>query len=118
MADAIHLTVFFGETTRTEDYSGLDAQRAARVAVGLDDGFEPYPIVSPLVIADVTGNGDLSGLDAQRIAHEAVGLAPKRSRGCRRPCGSTDSSPLLAHRTHLRNGSSRLSWKRLTPAPR
>jgi hypothetical protein len=74
--DALHATSYFGDATGNEDYSGLDAQRVARVAVGLDDGFEAYPSIDPVIIADVTGNGALSGLDAQRIAQEAVGLDP------------------------------------------
>ena len=41
--DAIHVAAYFGETTGNLEYSGLDAQRAARVAVGLDEGFEAYP---------------------------------------------------------------------------
>ncbi len=81
--DAIHVAAFFGETTGNGDaypganpYSGLDAQRGARVAVGLDGGLEAYPLTDAVVIADVTGNGEMSGLDAQRIAKEAVGLDP------------------------------------------
>jgi hypothetical protein len=65
---------FLGDTTGNQSYSGLDAQRAARVAVGLDSGFVAYANFDPVIVADVTGNGSLSGLDAQRIALEAVGL--------------------------------------------
>ncbi len=72
--DGMHVVAFPGDATGNGDYSGLDAQRVARVAVGLDAGFEAYPHVDPLVIGDVTGNGTISGLDAQRIAQEAVGL--------------------------------------------
>ncbi len=74
--NACHAVSYFGDATGNRDYSGLDAQRVARVAVGLDGGFEAFPQIDPVVIADVTLNGDLSGLDAQRIAQEAVGLAP------------------------------------------
>ncbi len=81
--DAIHVAAFFGETTGNgyqypgnNPYSGLDAQRAARVAIGLDTGFAAYPQIDPVIIADATLNGEVSGLDAQRIAKEAVGLDP------------------------------------------
>jgi len=65
---------FLGDTTGNQSYSGLDAQRAARVAVRLDSGFAAYPKIDPVIVADVTSNGQLSGLDAQRIALEAVGI--------------------------------------------
>jgi hypothetical protein len=72
--ESIQVVGFLGDTTGNQSYSGLDAQRAARVAVGLDSGFAAYPNIDPVIVADVTGNGNLSGLDAQRIALEAVGL--------------------------------------------
>jgi hypothetical protein len=74
--DALHVAAYLGDATGNKDYSGLDAQRVARVGVGLDTGFDAFPRIDPVVIADVTVNGDLSGLDAQRIAQEAVGLDP------------------------------------------
>ena len=72
--NAIHITAFFGDTTGNQAYNGLDAQRTARVVVGLDTGFAAYPLIDPIVIADITGNGSMSGLDANRIAQETVGL--------------------------------------------
>ncbi len=81
--DALHLVAFLGDATGNgkdypgvNAYSGLDAQRVARVAVGLDSGFQAYPTIDPVIVGDVTGNGVLSGLDAQRIARESVGLDP------------------------------------------
>lgn len=74
--DAVHKVAFFGDSTGDGTYSGLDAQRTARVVVGLDDGFDSHPDIDPLVIADVTGDGSISGLDAQRIAQFTVGMAP------------------------------------------
>jgi hypothetical protein len=71
---AIHVVAFFGDVTGNQSYSGLDAQRAARVAVGLDNGFEAFPTIHPVVVADITGDGAISGLDAQRIAQMSVGL--------------------------------------------
>jgi hypothetical protein len=74
--DALHEVGYFGDTTGNGGYSGLDAQRVARVVVGLDAGFEAFPTIDPLIVSDVTGNGGLSGLDAQRIAQMVVGLDP------------------------------------------
>ncbi len=71
---AIHVAAFLGDATGNGGYSGLDAQRVARVAVGLDSGFETFPTIHPVVLADITGNGAMSGLDAQRIAQKSVGL--------------------------------------------
>ena len=31
------------------------------VAVGLAEGFDPFPLIDPRVIADITGNGEISG---------------------------------------------------------
>jgi hypothetical protein len=72
--ESVQAIGFLGDTTGNQSYSGLDAQRAARVAVNLDSGFVAHPNLDPVIVADVTGNGNLSGLDAQRIALEAVGL--------------------------------------------
>jgi hypothetical protein len=75
--DAVHLAAYFGDSTGNGEYSGLDAQRVARVGVGLDGGFEVYPTTDPLVVADISRDGTISGLDAQRVALQAVGLAPE-----------------------------------------
>ncbi len=72
--NALHTAVYFGDATGNGAYSGLDAQRVARVAVGIDSGLEAFPLVDPIIVGDITGNGALSGLDAQKIALVAVGL--------------------------------------------
>jgi hypothetical protein len=46
----------------------------ARVAVGLDDGFDAFPTIDPVLLGDITGNDKLSGLDAQRVGRATVGL--------------------------------------------
>jgi hypothetical protein len=53
----------------------LDASRIARVGVGIDSGFDPFPFTDPLIIGDITGNGAISGLDASRVAQRAVGIS-------------------------------------------
>jgi hypothetical protein len=73
---AVFVTALFGDATGNGSYSGLDAQRVARVVVELDTGLDAFLTVDPLVIGDVTGNGALSGLDAQRIAQKVVDLDP------------------------------------------
>jgi hypothetical protein len=73
---AIQLAAFFGDATGNGYYSGLDAQKVARVAVCLDEGLEAFPTIDPMVVADITRDGSISGLDAQRIAQTAVNLNP------------------------------------------
>jgi hypothetical protein len=75
--DGLHLVAYVGDATGNGAYSGLDAQRVARVDVGLDSGFRAYPKIDPTIVADVTGDGSLSGLDAQRIALQAADLNPR-----------------------------------------
>jgi hypothetical protein len=72
--DAVHVVGYFGDTSGNGTLNSIDAQRALRVAVGLDTGFAAYPTADPVVIADVTGNGILNAIDATRILQEAVGI--------------------------------------------
>ncbi|MEE8452755.1 MAG: CARDB domain-containing protein [Thermoguttaceae bacterium] len=72
--DAIHIAAFFGDATGNQAYSSMDARAVARVEVELDSGFEQYPTIDPVVIADITGNGALSGMDAGSILSEAIGI--------------------------------------------
>jgi hypothetical protein len=72
--DGVQVIGYFGDTTGNGGYSALDATRALRVAVGLDAGFDAYPLADPVVLADITGNGVLSSADATRILQEALGI--------------------------------------------
>ena len=72
---AVQLVALFGDATGNQAYSGLDASRIARVGVGIDSGFDPFPFTDPLIIGDITGNGAISGLDASRVAQRAVGIS-------------------------------------------
>ena len=58
---AIQAVAYFGDATGNGDYSGLDAQRVARVAVGLDNGFAAYPYIDPVIITDADGSGTGTG---------------------------------------------------------
>ena len=74
-ADAgLHQVAYVGDATASGEYSGLDASFIARVAVGLDSGFDRFPATDPWLVGDVTRNGTLSGLDASWVARKAVGL--------------------------------------------
>ena len=71
---AIHVAGFLGDATGDGIYTGLDAQRISRVAVGLDPGFRQWVLADPLIVGDVNGDNQLTGLDACEIAREAVGI--------------------------------------------
>ncbi len=71
---AIHVSGFLGDATGDGIYTGLDAQRISRVAVGLDPGFWQWVLADPLIVGDVNGDNQLTGLDALQIARQAVGI--------------------------------------------
>ncbi len=71
---AIHVAGFLGDATGDGIYTGLDAQRISRVAVGLDPGFRQWVLADPLIVGDVNGDNQLTGLDALQIARQAVGI--------------------------------------------
>ena len=72
--DAVHVVAFLGDASGDGIYTGLDAQRISRVAVGLDPGFRQWPLADPLIIADVTGDNQLSGFDSLTVARQAVSI--------------------------------------------
>jgi hypothetical protein len=71
---SVHKVAYFGDVTGNRGYSGLDAALIARNSVLLDNGFDAYPLVDPVIIGDVTGDGTLSAMDAAEVAGKAVGL--------------------------------------------
>src|SRR5262249_22172894 len=73
--DGVEVVGYFGDTSGNGSYASLDAQRALRVAVGLDSGFAAYQLADPVLIADVTGNGVITATDATRILQAALGIA-------------------------------------------
>ncbi|MCA9247226.1 MAG: hypothetical protein KDA42_08935 [Planctomycetales bacterium] len=72
--EAVQIVSHFGDATGDETLSALDASLVARVAVGLDTGFDAYRLIDPIIVADITGDGTLSALDASYVARKAVGL--------------------------------------------
>ena len=51
--DAIHAVGYVGDATMEGTYSVEDAMDMARVAVGLNTGFAAWPLLDPVVLADV-----------------------------------------------------------------
>ena len=72
--DAVHAVAFLGDASGDGRYTGFDASMIARVSVGLDAGFDNYPLIDPSIIGDTTNNGALTALDAAFVARKAVGL--------------------------------------------
>lgn len=70
---AVHKTAFLGDATGNRTHSSMDAALVARVSVGLDTGFDSFPLTDPVIVGDVSGNGSISSLDAAYIAQKAVG---------------------------------------------
>ncbi|MCA9249301.1 MAG: hypothetical protein KDA42_19400, partial [Planctomycetales bacterium] len=65
---------YFGDASGDGTYSALDASFIARAAVGIDQRFQNFPTIDPILIGDITGDGTLSALDASYVARKAVGL--------------------------------------------
>ena len=70
---AIHLVGYLGDTSAGGAYSSLDGQKVLRVALGADAEFEAYPLVDPVLVADITMNGQVTVQDATRLLQEVVG---------------------------------------------
>lgn len=71
---ALQQVAYFGDANGSGEYTGLDASLIARVAVGLNSGFDFYDKTDPLLIGDTNSSGAFSGLDASFTARKAVGL--------------------------------------------
>lgn len=70
---ALHKVAYFGDTSGSATFSGLDASFIARVATGRDSGFDAFDLTDPHLLGDVTGDGVITALDAAWVAREAVG---------------------------------------------
>lgn len=62
--DAIHSVGKTGDVSGDGTLSGLDAYQMMRVSVGLDDGFDNFATVDPILMADMNDDNVISALDA------------------------------------------------------
>ncbi len=62
--DGIHHVIKAGDVTGDSTLSALDAYQMMRVSVGLDDGFDRFATVDPMISADMNGDGVISAFDA------------------------------------------------------
>ena len=108
-SNAVQLVAALGDTNGDSEYTSADSALAARLAMRLDRGLVSYPLTSPSLVADVSGNGTVSMLDAAMIAGvrggsqgpETASAAPPRQmllrhRGSFRRADVVDVSGLLS----------------------
>lgn len=62
--DAIHRVIQAGDVTGDGTISGLDAHQMMGVSVGLDDGFDSFAAIDPILAGDLNGDGVISAFDA------------------------------------------------------
>ncbi len=70
----LHKAIFVGDTNADGQYTAQDAGWISSVVVQATSGFDAYPLVDPVLIADVTQNGIIDGLDASWLSRK--GLSP------------------------------------------
>lgn len=71
---ALGVVAFVGDATGNGSYSGLDAAYVSRVQFAIDSGFDAFPWIDPVIVADVTADSTLNATDANWIARKSIGL--------------------------------------------
>jgi hypothetical protein len=65
--DGVHAVVFLGEASGDGVYTSADSVLISRVAAGADTGFATYPVLDPVIAADITGDGRVTAADATAL---------------------------------------------------
>ncbi len=55
--DALHAVAFLGDTSGDGTYTSADSVLLSNVAAAKDSGFAAFPILDPVILADLNGNG-------------------------------------------------------------
>jgi uncharacterized delta-60 repeat protein len=71
--EAVEKVAFLGDASGNKGYSAYDSSLIANVVVGNATGFDAFPLIDPVIIADVTQDGTLSGQDASLVADQSIG---------------------------------------------
>ncbi len=87
----LHKAVFIGDTNADGQYTAQDASWIAAVRTGQFSGFDAYPWLDPVLIADVTQNGVIDGLDSSWISRKGL-LASSQPEIPNLPAGSIPTS--------------------------
>jgi|GEM_PF-4930810 len=72
--DGLHVAAFFADVTGDGTYSAQDASLIARLAVGLDSGFQDFRLLDPKINGDITGDGSISAQDVSYMLQLAVSI--------------------------------------------
>jgi hypothetical protein len=65
--DGVHAVSFLGDATGDGVYTSADSVLISRVAAGADSGFLAFPILDPIIAADITGDGRITAADATAL---------------------------------------------------
>lgn len=71
--DGMHVVAYLGDTSGNAALSTLDVQRLQRVLIRTDSGFGAWPLVDPVLLADINMSGTLTSLDATRLQQHLTG---------------------------------------------
>jgi hypothetical protein len=72
-ADGLHLVAYVGDADGNGSYSSSDAVLITRVALQSDSGFAAFPLVDPVIVADIDGSGFLPADAALQVNEAGVG---------------------------------------------
>jgi glycosidase len=70
--DGFQVVAFPGDASGDGQFAGNDGSLVGRVAGGQDSGFAAYPLVDPLLIADVAAEGVVTANSASQVLQKAV----------------------------------------------
>jgi hypothetical protein len=65
--DAIQVVAYLGDASGNGSYDPLDPALISRVTTALDSGFAAYPMLDPIIIADISVTGSFTGTDASLL---------------------------------------------------
>jgi ELWxxDGT repeat protein len=71
--DGFQLLAFLGDSSGDAAFAGNDGALTGRVSGGQDSGFAAFPLVDPILVADVAGDGIVDANDASQILEKSNG---------------------------------------------
>jgi hypothetical protein len=90
--DGVHIAAYAGELSGNQAYNSPDASFAQQFIVNQASfGLAAYPLVDPIILADINANGSVQGNDVAQIQRLILNLSnpfvPPRSTGPSAPTG-------------------------------
>jgi len=74
----LHLVAHFGDLARDASYNSLDVQRMSRLVARLDSGLQTYPLIDPMILADIDGDRAFTAADTNLISRVALRLTAEQ----------------------------------------